>query len=88
MPIASAIVIRIGSPDGAVLAALALHGDQSHPHCGYIPGSYWAPGTLNDDPAAMADAVEALAFSPQSRHEVFISLVDGYSAIDWFVFEQ
>ena len=55
---ATAIVLKTGSPeaDGAVLAKLVLPPSLAHTHCGYLIGSYWAPGVMNDDPAAMAEA--------------------------------
>jgi hypothetical protein len=103
---ATALVLRTGSPeDGPVLARLDLSSNASalaHAHCGYLIGSYWAPGVMNDDPAAMSEVTAALeggggsvggsgseAAPLRGRHDVFL-LVEGggHVAIDWLRFER
>ena len=85
---ATAIVLREGSPEGPVIARVALPPSLVHANCGYLIGSYWAPGVLNDDPAAMGEASVELEGVTTGRHGVFLSIDGGgHAAIDWFRFE-
>ena len=51
---AAAVVLRAGVPNGEVVARVPLEAT-AHAHCGYLIGSYWAPGVMNDDPVAMTE---------------------------------
>ncbi len=97
---ATAVLLREGSPEGQLLARVELPvGSLSHANCGYLIGSYWAPGVMNDDPSAMAEVRVALAATEDiataganvvsGRHDVYLSIEGGgHVAIDWFRFEM
>lgn len=92
-PAASAVVVRTGSPDGPVLAHVPLPPSQTaHANCGYLIGSYWAPGVMNDDPAAMSEVVVPVVASTAAvagnKVDLFVSVVGGFAAVDWFRFED
>ena len=87
---AAAAVLRDGAPDGPVVATVKLDANAAHPNCGYLIGSYWAPGVLNDDPAAMTELVVTLEPEVQltGRRDLYLSVEGGgHAAIDWFRFE-
>eukprot|EP01050_Picozoa_sp_SAG11_P011035 SAG11_NODE_1142_length_5707_cov_5.863766_2_plen_229_part_00 len=98
---ATAVLLRKGSPDGQLLARVELPAASlSHANCGYLIGSYWAPGVMNDDPSAMAevrvpltargaeDIASASVNAISGRYDVYLSIEGGgHVAIDWFRFE-
>jgi hypothetical protein len=62
---ATAVLLHEGAPDGRLLARVPLSVPSlSHANCGYLIGSYWAPGVMNDDPSAMAEVSVALEVEP------------------------
>jgi hypothetical protein len=99
---ATAVLLREGSPDGQLLARVELSvASLSHANCGYLIGSYWAPGVMNDDPSAMAEVRVSLTARGtghttgartsiiSGRHDVYLSIEGGgHVAIDWFRFEM
>jgi hypothetical protein len=91
IPAAAAVVLRADSPDGPVVARVALLSRLAHANCGYLIGSYWAPGVMNDDRAAMQEtpaALEAAGLALAGRRDVFLSVEGGgHVAVDWFRFE-
>jgi hypothetical protein len=96
---ATAVLLREGSPDGPLLARVQLPASLSHRNCGYLIGSYWLPGVMNDDPNAMSEVRVALtpgaaadvtsATSGGSRRQDVYLLIEGggHVAIDWFRLE-
>ena len=87
---AMSAMLREGSPDGPIVATVPLPPVLAAANCGYAPGSYWAPGFANDDPAAMAIVTvkTTAAFVATGRKNLFLSLNGGgYAAIDWLLFE-
>lgn len=85
---ATAVAFRADSPDGQLISRVALGASLSHANCGYLIGSYWAPGVMNDDPTAMQEA-QGTAAALMGRHDVFLSIEGGgHVAIDWFRFEH
>ena len=88
IPKASTVVLKAGSPHGPTIVSVDLSAskDISSSGCGYIPGSYWVPGVENDDPKAMGEVSSTLLTPLSGRVDLYLSLVGGYAAIDWFVF--
>jgi hypothetical protein len=89
---ATRIEIRDGSPDGLVLASAELTPATATASCGYVIGSYWAPGTdSNDDPQAMvtidAKLTPSQLMAEAPRRQLFLSVQGGHAVIDWFQFK-
>ena len=84
---ATAIEVRQGSPAGELVARVPLPVSTATAHCGYIPGSYWLPGVMNDDPNAMVEVTAPLTVRQSGTKQLFLSLVGGYAAVDWMRFE-
>ena len=89
---ATAVEFRTGSPEqGPLLARVVLNVTAlAHQNCGYLIGSYWLPGVMNDDPAAMSETSVALEHSalPNGWQDVYLSIAGGgHVSIDWFRFE-
>ena len=90
---AAALVLRAGSPeDGPLVARVVLDAATlAHRNCGYLIGSYWAPGAMNDDPAAMRELVADLAPTAVATEstDIYLSIEGGgHVALDWFRFER
>ena len=88
---ATSVTLREGAPHGPLVATISLsEKSTARVGCGYLPGGYWAPGNLNDDPDAMVtvDVPLATSFSPAGRKNIFLSVNGGgFAAIDWFWFD-
>jgi hypothetical protein len=88
---AAAVVLREGSPSGPLIARVPLAASLATAHCGYLIGSYWLPGVMNDDPAAMHQTtvgIEPTTALVGKRRDVYLSIEGGgHVAIDWFRFE-
>eukprot|EP01052_Picozoa_sp_SAG31_P006457 SAG31_NODE_297_length_18175_cov_68.266659_13_plen_230_part_00 len=98
---ATAVLLREGSPYGQLLVRIDLSvASLSHANCGYLIGSYWLPGVMNDDPTAMTEVRAPLTSGSTAniagardsvgvgRYDVYLSIEGGgHVAIDWFRFE-